>query len=198
MINSIEFFSHLSKHLVNTALFLFFCGVCTSFFSYTSDAYESEDLFFNISQVNLDNIPNRADLRISDIAFDSAGRVYVCSRQGQVFFVFKRTVKEIKPNVNEDSTPWMPRGISTDQSNKLYVAGINHVWIFNDSGESVGGFDTDISYPTSIAVASDGMVYIAGHNKGYVLHQYAENGTGKPILEELTKVHREKLVQDNS
>ena len=196
MVNPIKFFYRVSKHPVNAmnhSLFLLLCGVCACFFSYTSDAYESDDLFLNISQIDLDNIPNRAELRISDIACDSAGRIYVCSKQGQVFFISKNTVKEIKPSVTEENTPWMPRAVSTDHSDKLYIAGLNHVWIFDASGESLGGFETDIPHPTSIAIADDGMVYIAGHNKGYVLHQYAKNGTGKPVLEELTKGSQRKI-----
>ena len=181
MINSMKFFSRPSKYSVNTALFLLLCGVCISFFSCASDP--SDGLFSDISQVDLNNIPNRSDLRISDIAFDSAGRMYVCSRKGQVFSISKHTVKKIKPSVNEESTPWTPRAISIDQSDKLYVAGRNHVWIFDASGESVGGFDTDISYPASIAVASDGMVYIAGPKGEYVLYQYEKNGEEKPALE---------------
>lgn len=181
MINSMKFFSRPSKHPVNTALFLLLCGVCASFLSCASDS--SDSLFSDISQVNLDNIPNRSDLRISDIAFDSAGRIYICSRKGQVFSISKHTVKKIKPSVNEESTPWTPRAISIDQSDKLYVAGLNHVWIFDASGQSVGGFDTDISYPTSIVVASDGMVYLAGPKGEYVLHQYGKNGEEKSALE---------------
>lgn len=181
MINSMKFFSRPSKHPLNTALFLLLCGVCVSFLSCASDS--SDSLFSDISQVNLDNIPNRSDLRISDITFDSAGRIYICSRKGQVFSVSRRTVKEVKPSVIEESTPWMPRAISTDQSDKLYVAGLNHVWIFDASREFLGGFDTDIAHPTSIAVASDGMVYISGSKGEYVLHQYGKNGEEKPALE---------------
>ena len=181
MINPIKLFSRVSKHPVTHGLFLLFCSVCASFLSCASDP--SDGLFSDISQINLDNIPNRSDLRISDIAFDSAGRMYVCSRKGQVFFVSKHTVKKIKPSVTEESTPWTPRAISIDQSDKLYVAGLNHVWIFDASGESLGGFDTDISYPTSIAVASDNMVYIAGPKGEYILHQYGKNGEEKPVLE---------------
>lgn len=193
MFNPIKFYSLISKNPVNSVLFLLFCGVCASFFSYTSDAYESGDIFLNVSQTDLDNIPNRSDLRISDIVFDLAGRMYVCSKQGQVFSISKNTVKEIKPSGAEENTPWMPRAISTDQSDKLYVAGRNQVWIFNVSGESVGGFETDISYPTSIAVADDNVVYIAGHKGGYILHQYGENGERKPVLEELKKGAQGKI-----
>ncbi len=193
MINSMKFFSLISKNLVNSVLFLLLCGVCASFFFYTSDAYESGDIFLNVSQTDLDNIPNRSDLRISDIAFDLAGRMYVCSKQGQIFSISKNTVKEIKPSGAEENTLWMPRAISTDQSDKLYVAGPNHVWIFDASGESVGGFDTDISHPISIAVAGDNRVYITGHKGGYVLHQYGENGERKPVLEEIEKGSQRKI-----
>ena len=195
MINPMKFFSPISKNPVNSVLFSLLCGVCATFLSCNADL--SGGLFSDVSQVNLDNIPNRSDLRISDIAFDSTGRMYVCSRQGQVFSVSKHTVKEIKPSAIVGSTPWMSRwmsrAISTDQSDKLYVAGRNHVWIFDASGESVGGFDTDISYPTSIAVAGDGLVYITGHKGGYVLHQYEKNGKGKSVLEELTKGSQGKI-----
>ena len=184
MINPIKFFFRSPKHSVHFALFLLLCGVCTTFLSCNADP--SGDLFSDVSQINLDNIPNRSDLRISDIAFDSAGRIYVCSRKGQVFFISKNTVKEIKPSVTEESTPWMPRAISTDQSDKLYVAGLNHIWIFDASGGSVGGFDMDISHPTSIAIAGDNMVYIAGHKEGYVLHEYKKNGEGRLLLEGYT------------
>ncbi len=202
MVSLIKFFFRASKHSlewcttsteVHPALCLLLCGVCAAFLSCSSDPYESGDLFFNVSQTDLDNIPNRSVLRISDIAFDSAGRMYVCSRKGQVFSISKQIAKEIKPSVSEENTPWMPRAISTDQSNKLYVAGLNYVWIFDTSGESVGGFDTDISHPTSIAIAGDDIVYIAGHNKGYVLHQYENNGKGKPLLEELKKGSQRKI-----
>ena len=194
MINPIKFFSLISKNpvnLVNHSLFLLLCGVCASFFSCTSNL--SDGLFSDVSQADLDNIPNRADLRILDIVFDSVGRMYVCSRKGQVFSVSKRTVKEIKPSVTVENTPWMPRAISTDQSDKLYVAGRNHIWIFDASGESVDGFDTDISHPTSIAVTDDNVVYIVGHKGGYVLHQYGENGERKPLLEEIKKDSQGKI-----
>ena len=190
MINPIKFFSHPSKHPVNTALFLLLCGVCTSFLSCTSDP--SDGLFSDISQVNLDNIPNRADLRILDIAFDSAGRIYICSRKGQVFSVSKHTVKEIKPSVIEESTPWIPRAISIDQSYKLYVAGPYYVWLFDTSGESLGGFETNISNPISISVAGDGMVYIAGPKGGYLLHQYGKNGEKKPVIEAFKESSQEE------
>ena len=193
MVNPIKFYSLISKNPVNSVLFLLLCGICAAFLSCSSNSYESGGLFSNISQIDLDNIPNRSDLIISDIAFDSAGQIYVCSRKGQVFSISKQTVKEIKPSVTVDSNTWMPRAISTDQSDKLYVAGRNHVWIFNASSESVGGFDTDILFPTSIAIAGDGMVYIAGHNKGYVLHQYGKDGKGKSLLEEVKKGSLKKI-----
>ena len=181
MINPIKLFSRVSKHPVTHGLFLLLCSVCASFLSCASDP--SDGLFSDISQINLDNIPNRSDLSISDIAFDSAGRIYICSKKGQIFSISKQTVKEINPSITEESTPWTPRAISTDQSDKLYVAGRNHVWIFDASGKSLGGFETNISYPTSIAVASDNMIYIAGPKGEYVLHQYGKNGEGKPVLE---------------
>ena len=190
-----KFFSRISKYPVewcttstevHPALFLLLCSVFVAFLSCTSDPNESDGLFSDVSQINLDNIPNRSDLRISDIAFDSAGRIYVCSKQRQVFSISKNTVKKIKPSVTEENMPWMPRAISTDQSDKLYVAGLNHVWIFDASGGSVGGFNTDISHPTSIAIADDNMVYIAGHKEGYVLHKYKKNGEGRLLLEGYT------------
>ena len=193
MINLMKLFFRASKHPVNPILSLLLCCAFAAFLSCASDPNESDGLFSDVYQVNLDNIPNRSDLRISDIAFDLAGRIYVCSRKGQVFSISKNIVKEIKPNVTEENTPWMPRAVSTDHSDKLYIAGLNHVWIFDASGESLGGFETDIPHPTSIAIADDGMVYIAGHNKGYVLHQYAKNGIGKPVLEELTKGSQRKI-----
>ena len=193
MINPMKFFSLISKNLVNSVLFLLLCGVCASFFSYTSDAYESGDIFLDVSQTDLDNIPNRSDLRISAIAFDLAGRMYVCSKQRQIFSISKNTVKEIKPSGAEENTLWMPRAISTDQSDKLYVAGPNQVWIFDASGESVGGFETDILFPTSIVVVGDNMVYIAGHKGGYILHQYGENGERKPVIEEFKKGSEKKI-----
>ncbi len=179
MVNLIKFFFRSPKHSINSILFLLLCGLCASCLSCASD----NSLFSDVSQVNLDNISNRADLRISDIAFDSAGRIYICSRKGQVFSVSKRAVKEIKPSVIEENTSWIPRAISTDQSYKLYVAGPYYVWIFDASGESLGGFETNISNPISIAVAGDGMVYIASSKGGYLLHQYGKNGEEKPVLE---------------
>lgn len=193
MVNPIKFFSRVSKHRVewcttsievHLALFLLLC--CASFSSCASDPNESGGLFLDVSQINLDNIPNRPDLRISDIAFDSTGRIHVCSKQGQVFSISKNIAKEIKPSVTEEIIPWTPRAINTDQSDKLYVAGLNHVWIFDASGDSVSGFDTDISHPTSIAIAGDNMVYIAGHKEGYVLHKYKKSGEGKLLLEGYT------------
>ncbi len=183
MINSIKFFAQTSKYSLNRGLLLLFCSVFAAFLSCTSDPDDSDDLFSEVSQINLANISNRSDLSISDIAFDSTGRIYVCSKKGQVFSISKQTVKEINLSVNEESTPWTPRAISTDQSDKLYVAGPNHVWIFDASGKSLGGYETDISYPTSIAVASDNMIYIAGPKGEYVLHQYGKNGEEKPALE---------------
>ena len=191
MINPIKLFSRVSKHPVTHGLFLLLCSVCASFLSCASDP--SDGLFSDISQINLDNIPNRSDLSISDIAFDSAGRIYICSKKGQIFSISKQTVKEINPSITEESTPWTPRAISTDQSDKLYVAGPNQVWIFDASGESVGGFETDILFPTSIVVVGDNMVYIAGHKGGYILHQYGENGERKPVIEEFKKGSEKKI-----
>ena len=190
MINPIKFFSLFSKNPVNSVLFLLLCGVCATFLSCNADP--SGGLFSDVSQVNLANIPNRSDLRISDIAFDSTGRIYVCNKKGQVFSISKQTVKEINPSITEESTPWTPKAISTDQSDKLYVVGRNHVWIFDASGESLGGYETNISYPTSIAVASDNMVYIAGPKGEYVLHQYGKNGEEKPALEAFKESSQEK------
>lgn len=199
MVNPIKFFSRVSKHSVewcttstkvHSALFLLLYGIC-AFFSCASDPYESGGLLSDVSKVNLNNIPNRSDLEILDIAFSSADGMYVHSGE-QVFSVSKRTVKEIKPSFIEDSTPWIPRAISTDKSDKLYVAGRNHVWIFDASGESLGGFETNISYPTSIAVVGDGTVYIAGPKGKYVLHYYKKNGAELSVLEGYT--HKELAV----
>ena len=190
MINPIKFFFRSPKHSVNSILFLLLYGACASFISCASNS--SDSLFSDISQVNLDNIPNRADLRILDIAFDSAGRIYICNRKGQVFSISKRTVKEIKPSVIEESTPWIPRAISIDQNYKLYVAGPYYVWLFDTSGESLGGFETNISNPISISVAGDGMVYIAGPKGGYLLHQYGKNGEEKPVIEAFKESSQEE------
>ena len=70
-----------------------------------------QGVFTNVSEVNIDNIPQRSELRIDDVAIHSKERLYICEEQKKVYSVLTQTseVKEIKPTVIEEEKygcPW--------------------------------------------------------------------------------------------
>ncbi len=146
-----------------------------------------QGIFTNVSEVNLDNIPQRSEFRIDDVAIHSKERFYICDKRNRVYCVLTQTseVQEIKPTVIEEGKVWVPLAIATDDE-KLYVAGYYSVSIFDLSGNLIYEFDTEIMIPTSIEVTKNGAIYIAGDREGQVLHRYDGNRVRKPLLKGFT------------
>lgn len=153
-------------------------------------------VFINVSEVNLDNIPQRSELRIDDVAIHSKERLYICEKEKRVYSVLTHIseVKEIKPTVIKEGKIWVPMAITTDDE-KLYVAGYYLLSIFDLSGNLIHEFDTEIMIPTSIEVTKNGTIYIAGDKEGHVLHRYDENRVRKPLLKGFT--HEDRAVVYN-
>ncbi len=153
-----------------------------------------QGIFTDVSEVNLDNMPQRSNLRIDGLAVHSKDRLYICDkRNNRVYCVLTQTaeVKEIKPTVMEEGKMWLPMAIAADDE-KLYVAGHYLFSIFGASGNLIDQFNIEISVPTSVAVMKNGAIYIAGHQEGYVLHQYDGDRVRKPILKGFT--HEDRSV----
>ena len=118
-----------------------------------------QGVFTNVSEVNLDNISQRSELRIDDVAIHSKERIYICEKEKRVYSVLTQTseVKEIKPTVIKEGKIWVPMVITTDDE-KLYVAGYYLLSIFDLSGNLIHEFNTEIMIPTSIEVTKNGTI----------------------------------------
>ena len=161
--------------------------VCTSILLIFACTYSSSNAseFEEVSEVNLEAVPDRTTLRIADVAIGRGGIVYICDRERkQVFRVFTQAneAEVIRPKAVEKEEFWGPCAIAVGKEGMMYVVGKNEVWIFDVSGRVVSRFDTEIANPTSIAATDDGTTYIAGYNQGYVLYRYNREGGAIRVL----------------
>ena len=141
--------------------------------------------FVEVSEVNLEAVPDRKTLRITDVAMGREGIVYICDRTRWRVFRVSTQANEaqiIRPTALENGNTWRPNAIAVDNEGMLHIAGENAVWTIDFAGREVKRFDTEIANPTSIAVLDDGTTYVAGFNKGYVLHRYNRMGGAIPII----------------
>ncbi|MCE2441189.1 MAG: hypothetical protein J4F39_17420 [Candidatus Latescibacteria bacterium] len=141
--------------------------------------------FVEVSEVNLESVPDRESMRITDVAMGRGGIVYICDKaRGQVFRVSTQLnrAEVIRPKTRKNEQSWRPRAIAVDKEGMLYIAEETEVWIFDIEGRVVDKFDTEIANPTSIAVTVDGTTYVAGFNEGYVLYRYDSERSAKLLL----------------
>ena len=141
--------------------------------------------FVELSEVNLEAVPDRKTMRITDVAIGHGGLVYICDRtSGHVYRVSTQAneVEVVRPTALGKGKSWRPRAIAVDKVGVLYVAEENKVWIFNIEGQVVEKFDTEIAIPTSIAAKHDGTTYVAGFNEGYVLYRYGVERSARLLL----------------
>ena len=141
--------------------------------------------FVEVSEVNLEAVPDRKSMRITDVAMGRRGIVYICDRtRGHVYRVSTQTneANVVRPTNLGKGKSWRPCAIAVDKEGMLYVGGENEVWIFDMTGRVIKNYNTEIDYPTSIAVMRNGTIYVAGENDGYILHQYDLNGHVIPVL----------------
>ena len=137
--------------------------------------------FVDVSEINLEAVPNRSAMRITDVAIGRGGVVYICDRtRSRVYRVSTNENKAdvIRPNAIDNGNTWRPSAVAVGKEGMLYVAAENEVRIFDMAGRVVTRFKAEIAHPTSIAVMDDGTTYVAGFNNGYVLHRYNLDGEG--------------------
>ncbi len=141
--------------------------------------------FLEVSEINLEAVPNRGSMRITDVAMGRGGTLYICDKvSGQVFRVSTRAnnAAVIRPKALGKEQSWRPRAIAVDKEEMLYVAEEAKVWIFDIKGQVVDKFVTEIANPTSVAATHDGTTYVAGFNEGYVLYRYDVERSAKLLL----------------
>lgn len=141
--------------------------------------------FVEVSEINLEAVPSRSAMRITDVAMGREGIVYICDRTRSL--VYRVSTNEnkadvIRPNALDNGNTWRPSAVAVGKEGMLYVATENKVWIFNAEGRGVTRVGTRIAHPTSISVRDDGTMYVAGkaHDK-YVLHWYGHEGEDRII-----------------
>ncbi len=132
----------------------------------------------NISEVPLVGVPYRDQVKISDIAINSKGFIFVCDKNNKRIFCLSpegHYLREFRKRTQPSGDSYTPGVIAIDRQDQVYVVYEDGIFIYNHQGQLLRTFTIDI-YPGALVIDEEDNLYLSGYHNNGGFHKYDSKG----------------------